>query len=136
MSKAKRLLMELLSKIENDFSFSTKIGSYGIGLLTLDNSNDTGTVEIELPLDNIDPDSNTLIVPIYFTYDVDEEGDARVSIKIDIKQYYASDDGKLKDLSKDAIDKVLNLVKPNKPKMENDLARVIEQELAEYYRNR
>ena len=119
MTKARELL-ELFGDFNHDYSFVGKgIAGHSIGQLTLDNG--VGTVEIELPLDDIDPDSTQVILPINFTYD-DSEGEiSSVSLKMDVDKYLAADDGNPADLSPEGKKRVLDYLKSNKAKLERAL---------------
>lgn len=112
MSKA-RTLLEFLKDFDKDYSFVGKVAGLPIGQLTLDDG--VGIVEIELPLDDVDPDSHQVVVPLHFTYD----DDYTPSIKIDVSKYLAAADGNPADLSKEGKDKVVNYLKSNKAKLEH-----------------
>lgn len=118
MSKAKALL-EFLSDFHKDYNFVGKVGILLIGDLKLEDG--VGIVEIELPIDDVDPLSAQVIIPLHFTYD----DDYTPSIKIDVDKYLAADDGNPADLSKEGKAKVTDYLKSNKAKMENDLERFL-----------
>jgi len=122
MSKAKALL-EFLSDFHKDYDFVSKVGNLPIGDLKLDDG--VGIVDIELPLDDVDPLSAQVIVPLHFTYD----DDYTPSIKIDVDKYLAADDGNPAYLSKEGKQKVVDYLTSNKAKMENDLEKFLVSEM-------
>jgi hypothetical protein len=133
MKSKGRELLELLGKIKNDFSFgSTKIGGFPVGELSIDQNGDFGEVEVELPLDNIDPDSTTLIVPLSFTYKISDG--ISVSIEPNVRQYSTSDNGILKDLNIEDMKKAIDLIN-NNVKMEKDLANIIDKVIKKHYKD-
>lgn len=122
MTKAKALL-EFLSDFHKDYIFVSKVGTHPIGDLKLDDG--VGIVDIELPLDDVDPDSYQVVIPLHFTYD----DDYTPSIKIDIDNYLAADDGNPANLSEEGKQKVVDYLKANKAKMENDLEKFLVSEM-------
>ena len=113
MTKARELL-ELFSDFDKDYDFIAKVAGHSIGHLTLDNG--VGTVDIELPLDDIDPDSTQVILPIHFTYD--ESDFSSVSLKMEVGKYLAAADGNPADLSPKGKTRILDYLKSNKAKLE------------------
>lgn len=124
MSKAKKLLLELRGvNYEVNFDYHKQtidgnlIGEFKLG-------GESGTVDIQLPLDNIDPDDDKVIVPLQFTYDWDDpELAVGVDVNLDIKQYWAADDGKLHDLTPEGKTKVVDYIK--KSRIEDSLGDFI-----------
>ncbi len=134
--KAKKLikLIEMsMDEIETDFGFSSnhKIAGFCMGLLRIEKYGGNGEVQIELPLDNIDPDFHTVAVPLFFTFEAADT--IYVKVKLDVGKYYAADDGKLKDLKPEDKTKVMEVIRANKSKLEHDLEEVIEDIYSEYY---
>ena len=113
MTKA-RTLLELFSDFDHDYSFVGKgVAGHPIGQLTLDGG--VGSVEIELPLDDIDPDSHQVIIPLNFSYD---EEDFTTHLKMEVEKYLAADDGNLAVLSKEGKNRVMEYLNSNKAKLE------------------
>lgn len=115
MSKAKKLLHELYGdKYEVDYGYHKEtidghlIGEFKLGL-------GDGSVDIQLPLSNIDPDYDNLIIPLQFTYEHDDpELRVGASLNLDIKKYWAADDGKLHDLTPEKRSKVIDYIKKSR----------------------
>lgn len=122
-TKAKKLL-EMFHDFDHDYSYSAKVAGHYIGQLTLDDG--VGTVEIELPLDNIDPDSTAVAVVLTFDYD---EEDFTTHLKMDVSKYMAADDGEAHDLPVDTKHTILDYLKSNKAKLEQAFEKFIYDEV-------
>jgi hypothetical protein len=128
MSKARRFLEAIGGDLSRDYSYLTKVAGCGLGNVDLDDGD--GTIEIELPIDGVDPDSNSgvaVILPL--TYD---PGEFYTTINInDVKQYLAADDGNPHDLTPEGLTKVREYLKTNKAKIERGLEDLFEKEARE-----
>jgi len=120
MTRAKKLL----ESIERDLGYydRNKIAGLYAGEMKLDN--DEGVIDLELPIDFVDPDSERVIIPVKFTYETDDGA----SVSLDIKQYYAAADGNLHDLDKEGKKKVNDYIKARKRSIESSLDDLIDKE--------
>ena len=132
MTKARKLL----EFIETDFSYSdrNKVAGLYAGEMKLDF--DDGFIDLELPIDFVDPDSERVIVPIKFTYETIKGEGVYVSLaQEEIKQYYSADDGKLHDLDEEGKKKVNDYIIAHRHIIESSLDNLIDKVLREYYSN-
>lgn len=121
-TKAQKLL-EMFHDFDHDYGYSSKIAGHEIGQLTLDDG--VGTVEIDLPLDNIDPDSSHVAVVLTFDYD---DEDFATHIKMEVSKYMAADDGEAHDLPANTKQTILDYLKNNKAKLEQAFEKFIQDE--------
>lgn len=120
MTKARELLEILGPDFEYDYGYVGKgVAGHDIGKLTLDDG--VGIIEIDLPIDDVDPDSTHVAVPLNFTYDEVEGDISYVSLKMDVSKYIAADDGNPHDLPQKGKSMILDYLKSNKAKLEKAL---------------
>ena len=129
MTKAKKLL-EMMGDFEHDYGYIGKgVVGHDIGKLTLDDG--VGIIEIDLPLDGIDPDSSHVAIPLHFTYDEVDGDISYVSLKMDVGKYIAADDGNPHDLPPKGKNTILDYLKSNKAKLEKALEDFVDAEVKE-----